>query len=133
VKEIEYIDRFIGATLLDARRLLVVEDEWCFCSGIELTFTAGGFVVYAATEDDSLDISVSVLGEDEDPCLPGKFERADTSQFARHFGQRLANVWACFPKANYCDALDFGFGDLCLPNVKVLSLVSEIIELRVCP
>ena len=90
-------------------------------------------LIRAVPEDDSLEISVPSGGEDGHPRLPDNVAREDTSHFAPHIGQPLVNVWACFPQANYCDALDFGFGDLCLPNVKILSLVSEIIELSVVP
>ena len=49
------------------------------------------------------------------------------------WGQMLCNAWVCFSGDNYCDSVDFGFGDLNFPNVKVLSLTSELIELSVSP
>ena len=131
MKRLESIDPFIGTQLVEAQRLIVVEEDREFCVGIELIFSTGRLLVRAVSEDDSLDIErVSWCGADYFP--EQRFCRTNTKVFHRYLGQALCNAWVCFSGDDYCDSVDFGFGDLNFPNVKVLSLTSELIELLVC-
>lgn len=132
MKGLESIDQFIGTQLVKAGRLVTIEEDREFVSGIELTFSTGSLLIRAVSLDDSLDIE-RVSGWDTN-CFPEQhFCRKDTKIFHRFVGQVLCNAWVCFSGDNYCDSVDFGFGDLNFPNVKVLSLTSELIEFSVSP
>ena len=132
MKGLESIDQFIGTQLAKAERLVVIEEDREFVSGIELTFSTGCLLIRAVSLDDSLDIE-RVSDWDTDYFPEQHFCREDTKIFHRFVGQMLCNAWVCFSGDNYCDSVDFGFGDLNFPNVKVLSLTSELIELSVSP
>jgi len=41
-------------------------------------------------------------------------------------GKLLTNVWQCQSAHDYVDAIDFGFGDLNYPTVKVFCITSEL-------
>ena len=56
MKGLESIDQFIGTQLAKAERLVVIEEDREFVSGIELTFSTGCLLIRAVSLDDSLDI-----------------------------------------------------------------------------
>ena len=132
MKQLKKIDPFIGKILVDARRIFVEADDEEFCVGIELTFTSGQLLIRALSETDTLSVEHVLSNSEEIESWERRSLKRSTC-FYKYKGQLLVNAWVCFGSENYCDAIDFGFGDLNLPNVKVLSLTSEVIELAVSP
>ena len=131
MSKLETVEPFIGAQLTHARRVLVTEDNQEFCLGMELIFATGCLGIYAVPDDDSLKLERRALAVANDLAPMQGHYFADAKILSRFHGQVLCNAWLCFSGEGYCDAIDFGFGDLNLPNAKILSMSSEVIELSI--
>ena len=124
------LDPLIGSALVSAKSLYANEENSCI--GIRYDLERGSFVVLAVEDNDSIAIQAVV---DENSGI-GKFDSSsvlllDAPISGAHVGEIFANYWLCKGGPNYVDGVDFGFGDLNFPNVKLLCSLSEVLEFSI--
>ena len=126
---------FIGDTVLKTQTLTVrYENELCMV-GVLFLFSRGTLLVTVNSNDDSVVVhkaidqmaARSLIGR-------GGVAETDNSPIVRSCeGKILTNLWRCESAPGYFDSVDFAFGSLVFPTIKVFSVTSELFAAAIGP
>jgi len=125
---LEIIQCFVGQAMACARKIVFHTDEDDLLYGIAFQFDSRFLILKAESNNDTVSVHES---SDVEQWLNREADSNALSLEPRNAlpaleGELLTNVWQCQSADNYTDAIDFGFGDLNYPVLKVFCITSEL-------
>lgn len=124
---------FIGDTVLKIQTLSIRYDTAPCLVGVVFVFSRGALLVTANSNDDTV-----VVHQAADPMdarsIVGRgdvSEVGDSSILRGCEGKVLTNLWRCESAPGYYDSIDFAFGSLVFPTVKIFCVTSELFAVAI--
>ncbi len=131
----EKMEGFIGKEMTDASTIVASIDGDVFTYGIVVEFSSRFLIFKAEPDTDTISVHESrdLVEWLEGQSVSDALSLEPCDFLATFKGKLLTNVWQCQSGDNYTDAIDFGFGDLSFPNLKLFCITSELHVLSIAP